>query len=309
MPTISVIIPAYNRAGVLMDAVRSVLAQTFRDLELIIVDDGSTDSTRQVVESLTDPRVRYVYRPNGGPAAARNTGLDAVKGDYIAFLDSDDYWPADFLKTMMAALSKKKGYGLAYCSIKLVDAQGRTVRIRTPEAVCRSGWVTWHLFRRGFVSPVAVLIRRERLKGIRFEEQLKTAEDSDFFLRLSLLTPFLYVRGIEVDTRLSENSQCLVTGPNCNRLLSLERFYRHCLENGMRPPWAARKKLSRQYYKVARREAKQNHRGAAACLYRQAVRYWPLDVRFYIRWAMTLFGGRERGPRWEMPPGLREIEW
>ena len=89
-PAVSVIIPCYNHAHYLCRAVQSVLAQTYADWEAIIVDDGSTDNTREVATRFSDPRVRYIYQENRGLSAARNTGISAAQGSYLAFLDADD---------------------------------------------------------------------------------------------------------------------------------------------------------------------------------------------------------------------------
>ena len=92
MTTISIIIPTYNAGQYIKEALASVLAQSFQDFEVIIIDDGSTDDTAQKVKTLCDPRILYVYKENQGPAAARNYGLNLVRGEYIAFLDVDDLW-------------------------------------------------------------------------------------------------------------------------------------------------------------------------------------------------------------------------
>src|SRR6266540_1479939 len=90
MPSVSVVIPTYNRASLLREAIDSVLNQTFNDLELIIVDDGSTDNTEEVVHSFTDHRLMYLKQQNEGASSARNAGIQAATGEFIAFLDSDD---------------------------------------------------------------------------------------------------------------------------------------------------------------------------------------------------------------------------
>lgn len=98
MPEVSVIIPCYNHGHYLPHAVNSVLAQTFTDWEAIIVDDGSTDNTREVAAQFTDERVRYVHQENRGLSGARNTGIRAAQGAYLAFLDADDEWEPRFLR-------------------------------------------------------------------------------------------------------------------------------------------------------------------------------------------------------------------
>src|ERR1700753_1936926 len=101
MPLVSVVIPTYNRAGLIATAIESVFAQTYPNLEIIVVDDGSVDGTADVFRDLDQasssswgkvPRIRYLYQKNMGQSCARNTGIAAAQGDWIAFLDSDDYW-------------------------------------------------------------------------------------------------------------------------------------------------------------------------------------------------------------------------
>lgn len=127
-PRVSVVIPAYNRERTLLRAVRSVLDQSFRDLELIVVDDASTDDTRTVVEGLADTRVRCVsHDRNRGAAAARNTGIRAARGDYVAFLDSDDEWLPHKLEVQMAGLLSAPKDVCASCSGYRLVFGGRVV--------------------------------------------------------------------------------------------------------------------------------------------------------------------------------------
>ena len=101
-PKVSVIIPTYNRAHLVGRAIRSVLNQTYQDFEIIVVDDGSTDNTEEVVKSFNDPRIRYIrHEKNRGGSAACNTGIRAARGEYIAFQDSDDEWLPEKLEKQM----------------------------------------------------------------------------------------------------------------------------------------------------------------------------------------------------------------
>ena len=99
-PFFSVVVPIYNRAGVLAGAIRSVLAQTEQDFDIIIVDDGSADHPEKIVEGFADPRIRLVRKENGGGGSARNRGIDLARGRFIAFLDSDDVFLPHHLATM-----------------------------------------------------------------------------------------------------------------------------------------------------------------------------------------------------------------
>lgn len=116
-PHVSVVIPTYNRAGLVARAIRSALAQTFEDFEVVVVDDGSIDDTERVVEGFGDSRLRYIRRPeNGGEAAARNTGVETARGTYIAFLDADDEWLPEKLHTQISAFPAGSGEIRATCT-------------------------------------------------------------------------------------------------------------------------------------------------------------------------------------------------
>ena len=114
---VSVIIPTYNRAHLIKRSAQSVLNQTYSNLELIIVDDGSTDNTEEVVKSIDDNRVIYIKQPNQGACAARNNGIDHAQGEFIAFQDSDDVWHEDKLEKQIKCL-KETGADMCFCCIK-----------------------------------------------------------------------------------------------------------------------------------------------------------------------------------------------
>ncbi|MEN9935455.1 MAG: hypothetical protein RLZZ387_2034 [Chloroflexota bacterium] len=128
MTLVSVIMPTYNYGRFLARAVESVLAQTWGDLELIIVDDGSTDGTPEVAAGLRDPRVRYVRQPNQGPSAARNTGIARARGEYLAFLDADDVWLPEKLARQVALLAARPEAALVYGGCVYVDERGAVLR-------------------------------------------------------------------------------------------------------------------------------------------------------------------------------------
>jgi glycosyltransferase involved in cell wall biosynthesis len=111
-PKISVVIPSYNRAHYIEKTIDSVLEQKRDDIEIILVDDGSTDNTRELVQNKYGDQVRYVYQENQGIPGARNTGIKNAQGDYIAFLDSDDYWHPNKLEQQMALIAEHPEYGL-----------------------------------------------------------------------------------------------------------------------------------------------------------------------------------------------------
>jgi glycosyltransferase involved in cell wall biosynthesis len=194
-PEISVIMPTHNRADLLPRAVASVLAQTYPDFELIIVDDASTDKTRAYLDGLTDHRIIVITRDiNGGNAAARNTGLNACRGRYIAFLDSDDEYTPAFLERVAAALDLHSEASFALTGREIIDADGSVREER--ELGISPGPSAYHGFLRRFPGGTnrGLTIRRECLEAVGiFDEALRAAVDTDYVLRLVRSGRYCYV--------------------------------------------------------------------------------------------------------------------
>lgn len=184
MATVSVIIPAYNRADVIRRAIDSVLSQTFEDMEIIVIDDGSTDNTQEVVHTIHDERIRYIRcETNRGSGAARNEGLRVAKGKYIAFLDSDDEWlPQKIEKqvALMESLSEK--WGICHTGARIIKDGSITV-IRRANA---NGYAFRHyLFDKMSLTTSTVMIRKICVDRVGlFDERLWRGQDAEFFLRI-----------------------------------------------------------------------------------------------------------------------------
>jgi len=125
-PLVSVIVPTYNYGHYIADALESILAQTVRDFEVVVVDDGSTDNTREVVTRFTDPRVRLISRENGGTASARNLGRREARGEFIAWLDADDLWRPVFLERMLTVLGAEPDVGHCFANFVRTE-QGKAI--------------------------------------------------------------------------------------------------------------------------------------------------------------------------------------
>lgn len=185
MPAVSVIIPCYNHGHYLPCAVNSVLAQTFTDWEAIIVDDGSTDDTRQVAAQFTDPRVRYIYQENRGLSAARNTGIRAAQGEYLAFLDADDEWEPAFLAACVEALSEQPALAAVVTLARFIDENGNGLP-RLGGAAVDVQQFRSRLLEGGFFPPNAVVVRSETVRSTGlFDERLTSVEDWDLWLRIT----------------------------------------------------------------------------------------------------------------------------
>ena len=191
MPAVTVVLPAYDRAATLDGAVRSVLGQSFSDLELIVVDDGSSDSTEELISRLMaeDRRIRYLKHPsNLGQASARNTGIRSASGEFIAFQDSDDEWLGTKLATQVAHLrGLPEAVGVVYCRMDSVGPEGRRpfpVPCFSPsdEDLYRKG------LRYGFsgIGIQSCLFRRAVFEacGV-FDEELKALEDMELLMRVA----------------------------------------------------------------------------------------------------------------------------
>lgn len=232
IPRVSVVLPTYNRAHTLLRAITSVLSQDYREIELIVVDDGSTDDTASLLGGIADPRLRLIrHEQNRGVAAATNTGIRAARGNLIAFQDSDDEWLYGKLSRQMAAFSAAGENCVGVYCVKIVYGRdpdfSRGIRriacVPGPGETVVQGDLREVLWRRNLVSPQTALCAREaalRLGG--FDEKLRTDQDWDFFTRLCemgtlafvdtpLVNTYLQPDSISTDSRRSHYSQFVIT--------------------------------------------------------------------------------------------------
>lgn len=184
---VSVVIPAYNYAHFLPTAVKSLLSQTHRSLEVIIVDDGSKDSTREVAAQFTDSRVRYVWQENAGLSAARNTGIREARHSFVGLLDADDQWEPDFLaRVMMQFAELPAEYGAVATAASRMSAEGEK-QTGGGFSFGRTGELTVRDFclRNRPLSSNIVLRRAVFEKCGTFDTSLRSSEDRDMWIRLT----------------------------------------------------------------------------------------------------------------------------
>ncbi len=187
-PIVSVIIPTYNREKFIGEAIQSVLDQTFRNFEIVVVDDGSTDQTGDVVRAFTSKKVRYIYQPNRGRSAARNHALGLAKGRYIAFLDSDDLYMPGKLAMQVDYLHAHPETGMVYTSAHCIDYSGNPLGEKYLASV--SGWIYTSIafFRPVTITLPTVMAKRELFeKAGGFDENMHRFEDTDMWRRISKL--------------------------------------------------------------------------------------------------------------------------
>nr|WP_319775851.1 glycosyltransferase [uncultured Sphaerochaeta sp.] len=210
-PAVSVIVPTYNRAHLLGQTVHSVLNQTYADFELVIVDDGSEDDTASMVSRISDSRIKFFQKGNGGISSARNLGIRRSEGRYLAFLDSDDIWLPELLAQEVPVLDNSPAYGAVYARSQYMSEHGRLLpqidgsRERFPGDPMASMLYGY------FVSTPTVLVRRECFDRVGcFDENLVGREDYDMFLRIARHYRYCFIDRILARIRIhGERISCL----------------------------------------------------------------------------------------------------
>ncbi|MBX9924989.1 MAG: glycosyltransferase [Hyphomicrobiaceae bacterium] len=232
MTFVSVVIPLYETERYIAHAINSVLAQTYTDFEIVVVDDGSKDGGPAIARSYSDPRIRVVSQANRGLAGARNTGIREARGRYIALLDADDAWQPEKLETLVAALERDSGAGIAFCASRFIDDDGNPLGLyQRPQ---RLKFEAADVFCRNPVGNGSVpVIRREALDAIAFydaryervcwfDESFRQSEDIECWTRLAALTAwrFVYVDAALTDYRVNSS------GLSANTARQLETWRR-----------------------------------------------------------------------------------
>lgn len=226
-PRVSVVITCYNYARFLPDAVESALGQTFSDLEVVLVDDGSTDDTPQVAARWRhEPRLRYVRQENAGQAAAKNRGIRLAQGSLVAFLDADDRWDPSKLARQVPHFARAD-VGVVYSRGLHLDATGNTRMPKNPgrTRMPRAGKITTFLLHDNMIPFSSAVVRRDLLQQIGgFDESLAMAIDWDLWLRLSLICEFAWVEERLLHYRVGHGDQmsrqALVRTECCEKILA-----------------------------------------------------------------------------------------
>jgi len=207
VPTISVIIPTYNAEGTILETIESVQKQTFDDFEIIVINDGSTDQTVELVNSIADERLRIFSYENGGVSVARNRGLSQATGEFIAFLDADDLWSPDKLELQLAALRRHPEAGVAY-SWTSYFMNGQEGALFPGKSVFFEGNVYTKLLVENFLANGSnPLVYQKAIESVgEFDPVLTIGEDWEFYLRLAARWSFVVVPKHQIFYRQSSGS-------------------------------------------------------------------------------------------------------
>lgn len=190
---VSVVVASYNMGKYLPMAVQSVLAQTYPHLEVNVVDDGSTDNTREVIRQFDgDPRVRYHHQENGGQAKAKNKGIIEAKGNFIAFLDADDLWTPDKLEKQLPLFDASEKIGVVYTNFLCVDEKGSP--LPTQKRSHYTGRISSRLLVDNFVTGMSSMVRKKCFDAVGlFDESIPMGIDYDLWLRISTKYEFEFL--------------------------------------------------------------------------------------------------------------------
>ncbi len=307
MAMVSVIIPTYNRCEFVKEAVESVLQQSLTDFEILVIDDGSTDNTALVIQNIRDHRVKYFYKENNGASGARNWGLTKAKGKYLAFLDSDDLWPRNYLETMVQHLEEQPMYGAIYSQIRLLLHDGKTEPFGYQHRF-DSGQITSDFFSGGLcILPSASIFRSQFWKDFWWDEALTNCfDDFDVFLRLSIKTKFLFVPDIYAIRRENSGSISNMAGRTISPYgpLIMERFCKQVDITEYMPEKKAKRKISHRYRSLAKQHLSNKNKRAVISLTIKAISLCPLDFRLYLDLLRAFFLNKDSMEDWKMPEAL-----
>lgn len=216
---VSVVIPSYNRANYIGATIESVLGQTYRNIEIIVIDDGSTDNTEDVVSKYL-PKVKYIKQKNSERGASRNHGLRLAKGEFISFLDSDDLWLPNKIETDLEFFSNNSSIGVIYTDAVQIDAQSYEIKLLKAERV--KGKITERLLANNFVLMATHLIRTQLIRnigGFLEERELSGSEDWEMWVRLSTITEFAYLPKVTAKIR-THSANTMSDADGMNRSMS-----------------------------------------------------------------------------------------
>lgn len=300
MPLVSVVLPTYNRARTLRRAVQSVLRQTMSDLELLVVDDGSTDDTAQCLAAIGDPRMRVLTVTKRGVAAARNVGIAAAQAPFIAFQDSDDEWAALKLEKQLPLMQKRPDIGLVYSAVLRWDGT-RVLYIPSGSDHPRADGDLSHIICWRNIAPTpAWLVRRECFERVGlFDESMPPVEDWEWMIRFSRQNHAHLIDEPLVTVYQSEDSISQSHG-GVARALSLlalkhEAHFRH------ESPQA----LAHLHLRAGVRACLSGDFVAGRLSFIRGLSEQPWGVKFPLAWVLSFAGTRAMNAGWRLARRLR----
>jgi glycosyltransferase involved in cell wall biosynthesis len=288
---VSVVVPTFNRSKLVVEAAESILAQTYRPIEIIIVDDGSSDDTAMSVDRFVEDKdqnaiIVYLRQENKGGNVARNRGIQEAHGEFVAFLDSDDLWHPDKLKNQISVFSDRAEFGAVYCGVRHIDAETGDVT-ETASRVYPSGRLLEEMLVKDVTAPTSTYIVRkavfDKIGG--FDESLKARQDWDMWIRVASSYAIGCVPEALVDFRDHAGPR---TASNPQREIDAYRLIRKKYASLLEAaPKAVRLKATASYYRRMGRVHLHHSisRPKALGYYTASIVTWPFDFDSYAAFA------------------------
>jgi len=302
-PLVSIIVPTYNAAKWIDGTIESIFNQDFKDFEILIIDDGSTDNTFDVLINYLD-YIRYIKKENGGTASARNLGIKESKGKYIAFLDADDLWEKSKLKTQISFL-EETDYSWVYSDADAFDeTTGKKLFKFSKMYSMKSGNILTSLFFVDFIPSPTLVVLKSIFSAIGYfnEQEFFNIEDYEMWLRIAEKFPIGYINQTLAKYRIHSNSKTNST--NFEELLHQEELLiikmterNQTLLGGLK-----NKRLAINNARAAGKYARCNNWVKARELYKKAIKIHPLFFKGYVGWLSCFMGGLP----WKLANKFRE---
>ena len=285
-PTVSVIIPTYNRAYLVGRAIQSVLNQTYQDFELITVDDASTDNTENLIKEFQQKDKRIIYlkhEQNEGGPAARNTGIKVSRGKYIAFLDSDDEWfPEKLEKQARYIIDKPSIIALVYTGfLRIKEDLKKTSKEIIPR---KKGWIFRDLLLKYCIGPTSsIMVRKSSLEDVGFfDENLPSCHDWDLWLRISKKYKIDFLEEVLVKYYINKVS---ITSNKDTKILGRKKI----IENFNDDLISNNKILAQHYFEIANIYCHYRALGDGRKYFYKAIHTYPFNLKYYIYFFSSLF--------------------
>ena len=292
-PAVSVVIATYNRANLIGETLDSILAQDFQDFELIVIDDGSSDNTREIIAPYRS-RVRYVYQPNRGPSAARNRGVELAAGNWISIQDSDDLAAPDHLSVLYDGVRRRPDCAMVFANGAYLGGAEHNRRTIIPTAKSRrlseAGVGIGDLFDKSLVRLQAALIATQAYRELGgHDESLRICMDLDLSFRLIMRFPVAYLDRVvffyrKHEGNIGRNEELRLT-ENIRVIEALIRNYPEAVQIlGRR---SISRRLAYRYYRLAKGRWQRRETASASAALAEALRLRPANIKyrlFQLRW-------------------------
>ncbi len=296
MPAISVVIPAYNAGLFITEAIESVLRQSFRDYELIVIDDGSTDNTKEKISVYAD-KIKILVQENSGQFATLNRGIRESKGELVAFLDSDDIWEEHHLARLLDGLRQSKTARLIYGSAFWVDANKNPLMHLQPKHKLPVGWAFADLFQHNYITMCTVLVKKETIIECGwFDEDpnLANAGDWDMWLRISAKYPITADENVYFfrrwhDNNASKNVSARAIGIITAISKAKQLIIQQKVDINNKPDLIdVHERMRRLYFDMAVGLFSANEFATLRSIGFNCMRYGYATPQFLVRWMLTL---------------------